>query len=179
MNPEESINSYMLGIGEIKLIQNQEGIVWTVLGSCISVIFHKANHLSLICHAQMPARGKYDKLCSDNCPHPCFKNQPDSNEFKFVNCSIEYMMAVLRENRISFSHINTTLIGGASRFLNKSFEKTIGEQNTDLAKAILDKNGIKINREHIGGENGLTLWYYHENNKLVYRPHDKREKFEL
>lgn len=179
MNTPENKKSYMLNIGEVKVVKSNDEILWTVLGSCISVIFHKKGKLSIICHAQMPSRGKFDRSCSDNCPHPCFNNLSESNDFKYVNCSLEYMMDMLKKNRINFQEIHTTLIGGAAVLQTDNIEKTIGYQNIQVAKNILANNQIKINRELSGGNTGLTLWYYHDDNRLVYRDHNSKDKLEL
>ena len=46
----------MLGIGDLVKMQNNDTVVWTVLGSCVSVIFHIPGFFSLMCHAQLPCQ---------------------------------------------------------------------------------------------------------------------------
>ena len=46
-----SINNEMVKIGEIRIIESNDEIAWTVLGSCISVVFFTGMNLSLINHA--------------------------------------------------------------------------------------------------------------------------------
>ena len=44
----------MLGIGDLVKVKNEEIELWTVLGSCVSIIFHIPDAFSLMCHAQLP-----------------------------------------------------------------------------------------------------------------------------
>jgi chemotaxis protein CheD len=176
---ESAGKNNMIGIGEIRVIQGEEDVVWTVLGSCISVIFFTNQNLSLICHAQMPSRGDFDSMCSDSCPHPCFNNLPDSMELKYVNCSIEYMIDVMKKKNINTGKISTTLIGGASVIETSGESKTIGEQNVQMAKQILENNGIAINRQLVGGKKGYTIWFNSRQNTVFYRRHGTNEKVEL
>ena len=170
----------MLRIGEIKILKEDEEIVWTILGSCISVIFHTNMGLSLICHAQMPTRDiTYDNICADSCPHPCFNYLPDSMKFKYVSCSIEYMLEVMKQNGVNLRSVNTSLLGGASTLGRIELKKTIGERNVQIAKKILSENKIVINRELTGGSHALTLWYSPKNNRLHYRNNKNQLKLEL
>ncbi len=174
-----NFDSITLGIGEIKIIRGKKAVVWTVLGSCISVVFYANKNLSLICHAQMPDRGLFESKCSDSCPHPCFNYLQDSNEFKFVNCAIEYMIRVMENNNINLKKISTAVIGGASLFKRIEGKKTIGEQNIEKAEEVLGKHGIKINRSLVGGNEGYTIWFYSNNNKIIYKRHTSEQKYEL
>jgi chemotaxis receptor (MCP) glutamine deamidase CheD len=166
----------MIKTGEIRIIENNDEIAWTVLGSCISVVFFTGLNLSLINHAQMPSRSKFDKVCSDNCPHPCFNVLPDTHDFKYVNCSLEYMINVLKQKRINLQSIRTTLIGGSSVLNIDTAGKTIGEQNIEVAREILSKNRIAINRELIGQREGITFWFNPANNEIRYRKHSEEKK---
>lgn len=170
------INTEMIKTGEIRVIENNEAIAWTVLGSCISVVFFTDSNLSLINHAQMPNRSRFDKVCSDNCPHPCFNLLPDTNDFKYVNCSLEYMINFLKQRKINLQSIRTTLIGGSSVMNIDKAGKTIGEQNIEVAREILSKNNITINRELIGQRDGVTFWFNPANNEIQYRKHNEVRK---
>jgi len=168
-----------VNIGEFKIIRNPEDVVWTILGSCISVIFYVKKNLSLICHAQYPSPDKKIIDCSDSCPSPCLTNFPKEMKFKYVSCSLEYMIAYLNRKNINLNMINTSLVGGASALGFNKTTKTIGEQNLTKAKQILNKYKIRINREIIGGNEGYTLWYYAKNNRLTYKKHNSEKIIEV
>ena len=168
-----------LGIGEAIISENNNEVIWTVLGSCISVILHVPKVVSLICHAQLPSRENYDFICSDSCPKPCGDLSSKSMDFKYVKCSLEYMIGYLNEHNYGIHNLHTTLIGGAVINWSGGPEKSIGEQNAEMARTILRDYGIGINRALVGGESGLTFWYYTQNNRLVFRRHEDPQKYEL
>ncbi|NJO90630.1 MAG: hypothetical protein HC831_17975 [Chloroflexia bacterium] len=88
--------NYNVKIGELKIIRKADEVVWTILGSCISVVFHVRSDLALICHAQYPAPRLYRDKCSDSCPRPCFTELNEAEKFKYVTCSLEYMISYLK-----------------------------------------------------------------------------------
>jgi chemotaxis receptor (MCP) glutamine deamidase CheD len=172
-------NIKKLGIGEIIISENKEEIIWTVLGSCISIIFHVDNLFSMICHAQLPYNSTATK-CSDQCPHPCLRTFDQSLENRYVKCSIDFMLKKFQTYRFDLKDLKTTIIGGASVINFKKGQKTIGELNVITAKEMLKNNRIRINREKVGGLNGYNLWYHTDNNKLfIKKINEDIEKYEL
>lgn len=90
-------------------------------------------------------------------------------KFKYVTCSLEFMINHLIKRRVDLSKIKTTLIGGAAVLSNSGKKKSIGDLNVAKAKEILNNHKIKVNREITGGLEGFTIWYYAEDNRLVYK----------
>ena len=162
-----------LNIGEVKLI-NQEETIWTVLGSCISIIFHSQKHnVGIICHAQLPEKRNYHSVCSDTCPKPCFRSYNTDNDLRYVSCAFRYMFETLRSKGISPDDITTHVYGGASIFQLKISTKSqsIGEQNADVALKMLRNEGIRINHKDIGGNKGRRLIFYGETGKVFVEAH--------
>jgi len=168
-----------LETGQVKILKTSNDKVFTVLGSCVSVIFFVPKLMSLICHAQLPTQSKYEFISSGSGTLPSFKNGVDSLDLMYVDCSVDYMVNVLLKNKINFKGIHTTVLGGASVFGNLNSTNSIGNQNIAVAKNILAKYHIKINRELIGGDKGLTIWYYAGSNKLIVNRHTENIRFEL
>ncbi|MBN1499793.1 MAG: chemotaxis protein CheD [Spirochaetes bacterium] len=157
-----------LGIGEIIITRKNEEIIWTVLGSCVSVIFHVDNVVSMICHAQLPYNS-INRKCTNECPHPCGRDFDRSSDNLYVKCSLEYMIKELSAFKFDKKDLHTTLIGGASVFNIKTDLMPIGELNVKAAKDILKEKNIRINREKTGGLNGCNLWYNTSSNRLLYK----------
>lgn len=169
---------YNVDIGEVKIIKNPQEVVWTILGSCVSVIFYVRSDLALICHAQHPSPQLKEMKCSDSCPHPCFTNILDSNRFKYVSCSLEYMINYIQKQNIALSKVHVSLIGGAAITSYRRNNKSMGDLNVIKAKEVLKSNGIWLNREIVGGDDGITLWYNPKMNKLTYKRHKSGEILE-
>jgi chemotaxis protein CheD len=174
-----SKNSKNLGIGEILIFENKEEIVWTVLGSCISIIFHVDHLFSMICHAQLPY-SSVGSNCKKECPNPCLKSFDQALENRYVKCSLEFMLKKLKSYSFGLKDLKTTVIGGASIIHKQKDKQTIGELNVITAKEMLKNNRIRINREKVGGINGYNLWYHTDNNKLFIKViNEGLEKYEL
>jgi chemotaxis receptor (MCP) glutamine deamidase CheD len=167
--------NYNIKIGELKIIKRADEVVWTILGSCVSVVFHVRPDLALICHAQYPAPRLYRNKCSDSCPRPCFTELNEKEKFKYVTCSLEYMISYLKRNNIDLNKVHTSLFGGSSYFKSNEEKNNFGRNNVMKAKEILANHKIKINREVTGGDDGYTLWYFVKNNQVKYKRHKAKE----
>jgi chemotaxis receptor (MCP) glutamine deamidase CheD len=166
----------IVNISEVKIIKNTDNVVWTILGSCVTVIFKARNDLALFSHSVYPSPKEYTNKCTDFCPRSCFTDFSDAERFRYVSCSLEYMISYLKRNKIDLNSIHTSLIGGAS--VNPaSGTMSTGKRNILKAKEILGRHKIRINRELTGGNDGYTLWYYIKNNQIKYKRHKAREQF--
>jgi len=172
-------NAKMLKTGEVKILDNNSEIIWTALGSCVSVIFHVPQKISLISHAQMPMQMRSEYNCFNYCTHQCFNDLPDFSDFKYVTCSIEYMINELVKRKINLRSIHTSVLGGASTIFGVEQNNSVGSQNIIATKTLLAKYKIRINRELVGGNYGITIWYNHAENKVLVNRHRQEGKFEL
>lgn len=169
-----------LDIGDIIIAKKEPIDVWAVLGSCIAVIFYAKDKVAMLCHSQLSSQEDTGYTCHEKCPNPCFNDLENSNKSKFVKCTLEYMIDYLRNMDIDLSKLNTTLLGGASLIGKIEGKETVGEKNVRIAKEILKKEGIPINREMVGGDTGYVLWYNTRTDKLFIKlQKDKGERSEL
>ncbi len=114
MNTLNQHNRIDLKIGEVYIAKAPE-IIWTVLGSCVAVVLYNQRlKIGAICHAQLPAQKHKGFKCSDACPVKCLTHVPESKEFKYVTCSIRYLLKKLSELGISKSDTIVKLFGGAN-----------------------------------------------------------------
>lgn len=175
-NAEDVVN---LNIGELIILEKQAKIVRTLLGSCISIIFFVPNKISIISHAQMPSNNDESILCKKTCTKFCKKNYNNKDLFKYVTCTLEYMIHYINSKGIKHKDLQVTLLGGASVIDSINKQYSIGELNVETAIKILKKHNIKISRKFTGGTSGMSLLYYSNNNKLIIIKHDDRVQFEL
>lgn len=147
-----------LGVGAVH-VATKPNLVWTVLGSCVSVIlFVPRMKVSAICHAQLPKPGKSGEQCNEECAHPCFRNRSDANSLRYVTCCVEYMFKALDRLQVRKNGIAASVIGGAS-LLGTDLKRSVGNQNVELARQILESHGIAVAYDHTGGTHGRTLTY--------------------
>ena len=164
----ELMSRKYLAIGEV-YIASKPIEVWTVLGSCVAItLYNKRLKISAICHAQLPDKGHSNTICSDSCTNPCFTNLPPDNLLKYVSCSLNYMVDELSKMGIKNREIETGLYGGSNIFGFKfTFrQKSIGEQNIDIARKMLSKYGLHISDENVGGSVGRKILFNSSSGKV-------------
>lgn len=164
--------------GDLVVVPKAQGIISTLLGSCVCIIMHVPGKLTMACHALLPESRKSKEECGLNCPKPCGTLRKTLSEFRFVSCSLKYMINELEHRHIHPSQVHVSLLGGAN-VLDIASDITIGFQNVKLAKEVLSSHGFTIKREHTGGMNGCNVQFYPETNKLMVRVHGGGKLFEL
>ena len=157
---------------ELKLTQS-DTVVWTVLGSCVSVIFHIPGFFSLMCHAQLPLANK--ELHAGQ-----FNADPnDRRRYIHVDTVLAKMMTLVRENNIPISSVDVSLLGGAGVLRDTGSQFAVGAKNVEVAKKILAENGYIIRRDITGGKNGITVWYNPKINEITVRHHAEATELDL
>jgi chemotaxis protein CheD len=157
-----------LGVGAVH-VATKPNLVWTVLGSCVSmVLFVPRMKVSAICHAQLPKPGNSVEPCSNECPHPCFRNRSDTNAFRFVTCCAEYMFKALDRMQVRKSEIAASVIGGAS-LLGIALKRSVGNQNVEIARQILESHGISVAYDNTGGTHGRAVTYATDTGQIDVR----------
>jgi chemotaxis protein CheD len=145
MNAGTESQTIYLKPGEL-LVTSKPVVIKTLLGSCISVVlFHKPSGMSGITHSMMP----YNK-----------NNSSDIE--KYTDSSINALYKSFEQNNIPKEEIAVMLFGGADMFevSVSSKSQTIGQMNIESAKSTLDKIGLIIKKESIGGNQGRHIYLY-------------------
>jgi chemotaxis protein CheD len=151
-------------------IAKKPSLIWTVLGSCVSVIFfNKRLKIGAICHALQAEEGDNEFNCNDFCQQPCYNNVPDSNKFKYVTCAIKYMYETFTKLGICKNEIEVKLFGGANVLAVSGNSNTIGMQNLKIAHKMLKCFDLTISSKNIGGEIGRTLYFYSDTGKVLLK----------
>jgi chemotaxis protein CheD len=169
-----------LSIGEVIVSEKKEEIIWTVLGSCISVIFHVEGVVSIISHSQLPYNS-FNHECTEDCPQPCGREFDSLLDNRYVKCSLGFMIGKLAAYGFDPRRLKTTIVGGASIVKYVDGQESIGDKNVAMAKTMLAENGIRLNRQKTGGLNGYNIWYHTDTDRLFVRTinegHEPRELF--
>lgn len=177
--PTTTDSKRFLKIGEIIVSKTEEHIVWSILGSCVSIIFFVKDTLSILCHSQIPDMHHQERSCRDTCPNPCVEGTQITLDSKYVSCSLAFMLAKLEEEGIGRDSVRTTLVGGASILPRIGERSSVGDLNINTAKEILKNNGMKIHRESTGGSIGYIFWYNTKSDILEVKRHTDDKKIIL
>jgi len=146
-----------IGAGEV-IIAKSPSVIWTVLGSCITVVFYSPMHKTAIfSHAQLPENNKQGVKCHTNCIHPCYTVDKSEPSLKYVSCSINYMIEMAAKENFIKNKTKVLLFGGASMFGFTMTTQTVGTQNYEMARKYLKDNGLHIDFEDVGGTQGRKI----------------------
>ncbi|HSY50852.1 MAG TPA: chemotaxis protein CheD [Thermoanaerobaculia bacterium] len=124
---------------------SQPLIVSTILGSCVSVCLWDAtasiagiNHYLL---PRSPVRGQSD--------------------LRYGNTAIERLIDEMLTAGAVMQRIIAKVVGGASILGNGSeTRQSIGDQNVEVARQILQKHAIPVSAEQTGGKRGRKLVFH-------------------
>lgn len=165
--------------GDLVILPKPGTVVSTVLGSCVTVIFYVPGSISMVCHALLPSIVSLNGLCIESCPSPCQNPLNNTSDYRYVTCSLKFMIGELQKRHIHPSQVHTSVIGGSNILQSRELEEGIGYKNVLAAKEILARHGFTINREDTGGFVGRNIKYYSESNTVMLKIHGEKKEFEL
>lgn len=163
----EDKTSHYLEIGDVAFLRN-EGSVKTTLGSCISVFLYSPyNHVSAICHAQLPSRKSKNNQCYMDCPSSCLKGMSCISENKYLDEVIPYMLEHFASNNIPKAEIRAAVIGGAS--ISKGLENhfLVGKQNIQKTNALLYEYDLPVDYIDTGGHESRKFEFQNKSGDLI------------
>ncbi len=92
---------------------------------------------------------------------------------KYGNVAVSHLVEMFFQEGASRETMKAQLFGGAS---NGKANRAIAEENVSVARQVLDRNGIKIVSEDIGGGMGRKLIYNTMTNEtIVYKANQLRK----
>ncbi|TAN40699.1 MAG: chemotaxis protein CheD [Nitrospirae bacterium] len=131
--------------GELYVGEEPTKVV-TVLGSCVSVtLFCKRLQIGAICHGVLPHCRKVKK-CHELC----------RDSFKYVDCSLHYMIGRMRSSGCMDSELEVKLFGGADTLPSQK-ENTIGSMNVKMALEMIRQEHLRIIAADVGDSFGRKI----------------------
>ena len=135
---------HFVKIAEMKVIQ-EPGILKTVVGSCIALcIWDKVKKIGGMVHIMMPRS----------------KNGAPISKGKYADTAVHALYDEMVNRDCKKHHLVASIIGGASVFGNQlavNGKKTIGTQNFETAKEMIQQYQIPIQTVEVGGTFGRRV----------------------
>jgi len=154
VNP--SYEKKFLSIGEV-IIATEPTYIWTVLGSCVSVIlFSLRKKVSAICHAQLVEKEFSIKAIPDSEFHTP-KSAILKNDYRYLGRAVNHMIDELLSLGIHKNELVASIYGGGRIIENM---QDIGLENAESAVKILQENKLHIVNKDIAGDKTRTIRYY-------------------
>lgn len=148
MMPSAGEDVLFLKPGQI-MVSSEPLLVTTLLGSCVAVtMFSQRLQLGGICHAQLPTGG--DPPGAEGQRHPG----------KFVDCAIREMLVRLSAKGALRDELEVKLFGGSDMFDARRRLHSVGRQNTEMALGILEREGVRVSKQDLGGGRGRKIIFH-------------------
>lgn len=139
--------------GEYYVSSREPAMVWTVLGSCVTVTMHcPVLKIGGITHSLLPY------------PFPG-TSVPSGQSGRYVNSSVRLLLKKLICRGVSKSNLEVKVFGGGNLLPGKSSTPlnrliNIGRLNVETALMVIQELGLQVTATDVGGNHGRRLMFY-------------------
>lgn len=154
-----------LNPGELHLSRRPTRVT-TVLGSCVALtIFAPRHHMGGICHGMLPncpslPHDHEAKWATAGCNQTCFK---------YMDCSILYMLQAFDKARVPRGDLQIKLFGGSDMFNGVGEAPTVGRKNLEVAQELLKREGLQLLASNLGGGAGRKLHFFTHTGEVLMK----------
>ncbi len=140
-------------MGELVITENPENLSLLALGSCIGLVIYDVKcKLFGVAHTVLPefnARRVRPGIQEPEAPA------------KYTDAAVKLIVKRFREHGVSPDDLRAKLIGGAQIFDRDLIR--VGEKNLISVKKMLEEEGVKIESEVVGGNQGISILHIGRN----------------
>jgi len=147
----------VVGIAEYKFARPPSNLITYGLGSCVAIVLYSSEDiLGCMAHVMLPF---------------AYKDQENEAPGKFADSAVAIMMREMEIRGIVPSRIVGKIAGGADMFAGqfKGSSRCIGARNILAAHKTLDKFGICLVAQDVGGTAGRSVEFNSENGLFTVR----------
>ncbi len=156
-------SSVQIGISELAVVDGDETLTSYGLGSCLAIALYDPEvGIGGLAHAMLP-----DGDAADN---------SDRKPGKYADTAIRALLRRMVEQGASYTDVEAKLAGGSDMFDFDNFGESVGKRNVMAAKAELEKLGVPIVAEDVGGDHGRTVNFTPQTGTLVVKTADDDER---
>ncbi|MFP8955233.1 chemotaxis protein CheD [Natrialbaceae archaeon A-CW3] len=133
-----------VGISELVVSEGDDTLKSYGLGSCLAVaLYDPDSDIGGLAHVMLP-----DGDTAEN---------SDIKPGKYADTAIRALLRRMVERGASYTSVKAKIAGGSDMFEFESFGDGVGQRNVDAAKEELEKLGVPLLAEDVGGKYGRTV----------------------
>ncbi len=152
-----------VGISEFAVSDDGERMKSYGLGSCLAVaLWDPSSGIGGLAHVMLPNGDTRD--------------DSDRKPAKFADTAIRTMLRRMVEMGGDYTSVEAKIAGGSDMFEFDSFEDGVGKRNVEAAREELEKLGVPLVAEDVGGDRGRTVEYDAESGRLTIKAPDEDEE---
>ena len=132
-------------------------LVTVGLGSCVAIVLHDPHaHIGGLAHVLLPSTGM---------------SQDRDNRAKFPSTAVPLLCDRMQALGARTGRLRAKIVGGASMFtsLLSATGLQIGERNVVAARAALERAGIPIVAQEVGGDYGRSVYFHVHDGRLIVK----------
>ncbi|SDQ47149.1 chemotaxis protein CheD [Natronobacterium texcoconense] len=154
-----------VGISEFAVTEGDDTLKSYGLGSCLAIaLYDPETEIGGLAHAMLP-----DGDADEN---------SDRKPGKYADTAIRTLLRRMVENGASYTSVEAKIAGGSDMFEFDSFGDGVGQRNVAAAKDELEKLGVPLVAEDVGGETGRTVEFTPRSGTLVVKSAGESEENE-
>jgi len=149
-----------VGIAEYEVTTDEAALTTSGLGSCIGVALYDpvAGTAGLV-HVMLPDTD----------------DSTDGNPAKFADAGVELLLEELEAAGADPDRVEAKIAGGSDMLDFSDDGVTIGEQNARRVRETLDRHGVPLVDEDVGGDHGRSLRFEAATGDLVVKSANQSE----
>ncbi|WIV67935.1 chemotaxis protein CheD [Natrialbaceae archaeon AArc-T1-2] len=133
-----------VGIAELVVSDGDDTLRSYGLGSCLAIALYEPDTgIGGLAHVMLPNGDEVET--SDETPG------------KYADTAIRALLRRMVERGASYVDVEAKIAGGSDMFEFESFDEGVGERNVEAARAELEKLGVPLVAEDVGGDRGRTV----------------------
>ena len=145
-----------VGISELVVSEGDDTLKSYGLGSCLAIaLYDPDREIGGLAHVMLP-----DGDAAEN---------SDRKPGKYADTAIRALLRRMVEQGANYTAVEAKIAGGSDMFEFESFGEGVGQRNITAAKEELDKLGVPLVAEDIGGEHGRTVEFTPGTGSLVVK----------
>ena len=155
-------NKIIVGIADMKLVQDPGLLVTYALGSCVGIcLYDPILRLGALIHIMLPLNMEAGR----------------KNVFKYADTAIRETLNQMAIKGAARPRIMAKIAGGAKMFeLTGGNLGSIGQRNIESVRIALKREGIRLAGEDVGGTVARTLLFNVSNGQAIVRSFGHPEK---
>lgn len=136
-------------MGDLIVTGSEDNLTCHAVGSCVVITLYDPSHkIGALLHAMLPSSKahtlSYREALSD-----------EKTDARYVDTAIDEALKEMKAQGAQRKNIEAKLVGGANMFGFSSPD--IGMENISSAKKKLEKEGIRLTGESVGGSQGRSV----------------------
>ncbi|GAB3018278.1 chemotaxis protein CheD [Natronobiforma cellulositropha] len=133
-----------VGISELVVTEGDDTLKSYGLGSCLAIaLYDPDTEIGGLAHIMLPNGDEIENS--------------DAKPGKYADTAIRALLRRMVERGASYTSVEAKITGGSDMFEFESFGDGVGKRNTEAAKRELEKLGVPIVAEDVGGTEGRTV----------------------